>query len=129
LSEALVHVEHAFVFGQVAAFVCLRQNAPRLGWKAQRVRQGLEDHVTVLGPITMVAERRASERMGSIVGQIEPAFDGDSGVGGVAEACRTGPDQAVELPLGTHFPFEVGETNKMLARIAPKFPLLRDLAS
>lgn len=51
-----------------------------------------------------MAQGREGERVGGVVGQVEPALDRDGGVRGILEAGSAGLDQVVEVALRAGLP-------------------------
>jgi hypothetical protein len=58
--QAVVHVKQAFVLAKVAHVVAFVEHAPDLRAKSERVRQGLEDDVTIACAITFAPQRRSA---------------------------------------------------------------------
>ena len=55
--EALIDLQQAFVFAEVAPVVAHVQHTPDLWPEPKRMRQQLEDHIAVAGPIAFGPKR------------------------------------------------------------------------
>ena len=58
LDESVIHVDMAFVLGQVALFMGPGQDAPDFGTQPQRVGKDLENNIAIPGAVTVPAQRR-----------------------------------------------------------------------
>lgn len=76
----------AFVFGRIAALMCLGQHAPDFRRQAGGMRQRLEHQITVVGTIAHAAQRIQREGMGGVVSQIETAVELELAVDGVIQS-------------------------------------------
>ena len=60
-NECLIHIDHAFIFSEIALAVSLVQHAPLLGRQRKRMVQTLKHLVAVLGTIAVPARKAASD--------------------------------------------------------------------
>ena len=77
--------------------MALGQDPPCGCRSAQRVGQGLEDEVSVLGAVAEATERREGQRMRGVVGEIEATLRRKRRVGGIGETYLAGAQQTIEL--------------------------------
>ena len=95
--DALVQVEVALVFAEIANVMALGQNAPDLWLQTQRVRQKLKNNVAVAGSVPMPAQGCQAKRMCGVVSQVEAALQRKPGFAGVLQARQTRTQQARKL--------------------------------
>ena len=97
--KLLVYVQHAFVFREVALLVAFVEYAPDLRAKTESVRQYLEDDVAMLRAEAQLPQRRETQGVGGIVGEIKAALDGVLRVLRILETNPAGTEQPVEFGL------------------------------
>lgn len=72
--DPFLHIKDPFVLGDVAHVMALVQHAPYVRPQSERMRQYLEDDVTMAGAVALAAQRSQTQCMRSVVGQVEAAF-------------------------------------------------------
>src|SRR5882672_5007959 len=96
--DALVDVEVAFVFAEVAYLMAFGEYAPDFRAQFQRVRKHLEHDVTIPCAEAAIAKRGETQGVRRVIDEIEAPFERVLPVGCVLESCEPGPLETLELP-------------------------------
>jgi len=87
--DAFIDVEVTFVFAEVANLVTLIQDTPHFGAEVERVRQRLEDDVTMIRAKPVMAQSSKAERMRRVVSEVEPTLQRVGPVARIFQPCKS----------------------------------------
>src|SRR5581483_7784551 len=76
--KTCVDLHLAFVLRRIAKTVCLVENAPDAGRETEGMFERGENHIPLVGSITVPTQCGKVKRMRSIVSKIEPALQSES---------------------------------------------------